>query len=82
MDFSAWFTLIVICLVMASIISNRVGVDVAMVGGLTLLILGQVVEPRNAISGFADPAVIMIGSLFCTWLHDLWYPHGLTSLFA
>lgn len=64
MDFSTWFTILVICLVMASIISNRVGVDVAMVGGLTLLIIGQVVDPQTAIRGFADPAVVMIGSLF------------------
>ncbi|MHC4415777.1 MAG: SLC13 family permease [Planctomycetota bacterium] len=71
----AWFTVGTIGLVIVALITNRVSVDVAMVGGLTLLMagdfvlgrlfdVGPILEVSNAIRGFAHPAVLMIGALF------------------
>ncbi len=65
----AWFTVATILMVVAALATNRIGVDVAMLGGLTLLLLADVlvggILPLNeGIAGFAHPAVLMIGSLF------------------
>ena len=75
MTIGAWFTIIVIAAVIAALISNRISVDVAMVGGLTLLMVGDfvlhewldygpVLGVMDAIKGFAHPAIMMIGALF------------------
>ncbi len=64
MGFDAWFTLATIGLVMAALVSNRMQVDTAMLGGLVLLMVFDVVEFQQAASGFASTAVLMIGGLF------------------
>lgn len=64
MTVEAWLTIGVICLVIAGLMSNRISPDVAMMGGLTLLMLSGVLEPIDAIGGFAHPAVVMIAALF------------------
>ena len=72
----AWFTLGTIALVIAALVSNRISVDVAMIGGLTLLLVGDFVAQTlfgslgiwadlgTAVKGFAHPALLMIGALF------------------
>ncbi|MCH7798222.1 MAG: SLC13 family permease [Planctomycetes bacterium] len=71
----AWFTVGTITLVILALISNRISVDVAMIGGLTLLMVGDFFfgylrdqyvfsDFSRAISGFAHPALLMIASLF------------------
>ena len=40
------------------------GMDVAMLGGLVLLMLGGVVDIDHAVQGFASTAVLMLGGLF------------------
>jgi len=64
MSWEAWFTIGTIVLVMGALVTNRISVDVAMVGGLTLLMLMGIIEPTLAVSGFAHPAVIIIGAMF------------------
>lgn len=70
MSLEAWFTVSTIALVIAALITNRISTDVAMIGGLTLLMLGdiflpgEVVSVPDAISGFAHPALLLIGALF------------------
>ncbi len=75
MTIGAWFTIVVIAAVIAALISNRISVDVAMVGGLTLLMAGDfvlhgllnygpILGVTEAIVGFAHPAIMMIGALF------------------
>ncbi|MBL1215891.1 MAG: SLC13 family permease [Planctomycetes bacterium] len=51
--------------------SNRIGPDVAMLGGLTVLMLLtglfpgiNIVDPPTGVSGFAERAVIMIGAIY------------------
>ncbi len=69
MEPRAWFVSVVVVLVMGALAANRVAVDVAMVGGLTLLLLGDaavggILSVPDAAAGFANPALILIGSLF------------------
>ncbi len=65
----AWFTLAVITLVTAALASNKVAPEMAMLAGLTVLlvadaVVGDVLPLPRALAGFANPAVIMIGALF------------------
>ena len=71
----AWFTVGTIALVIVALMTDRMSVDVAMVGGLTMLMAGDFVmgflwnahvwtEFPRAITGFAHPAIFIIGSLF------------------
>jgi di/tricarboxylate transporter len=64
LDFAAWYTIAVLIFVIGSLISNRVGIDVAILGGLVMLMLGGVVDIRDATSGFASTAVLMLAGLF------------------
>ena len=64
MGFDAWFTLGTIALVMAALVSNRMQVDTAMLGGLVILMVVEVVDFTQAVSGFASTAVLMIAGLF------------------
>ncbi len=73
MTLEAWYTVGVILLVVVAAASNRVGLDTAMLGGLTLLlvgdalpdaVIGDVLPVATGIAGFAHPAIVMIGALF------------------
>ena len=75
MTLEAWFTLGTIALVVAALVSNKISADVAMVGGLTMLMAGDfilvrlfgtghVITIEAAIKGFAHPAVLIVASLF------------------
>jgi len=63
-DFQAWYTLGVVGLLIAALVSNRVGPDTAMIGALTLLMVAGIIDPRSALIGFAHPAVLMVAALF------------------
>lgn len=69
MDTRGWFVSSVIVAVMAALAGNRVAVDVAMISALTLLLVadvvfGGVLSVSDAAAGFANPALLLIGSLF------------------
>lgn len=65
----AWFAVAVVVMVIAVLATDRVNTDVAIMGGLTLLLIGDAVHGGilplgDALRGFAHPAIFMIGSLF------------------
>jgi len=70
MSWEAWYAVGTIVIVILALVSNRVNVDTAMVGGLVLLLVGHAVLPgeilpvADGIKGFAHPAIIMIAALF------------------
>lgn len=69
MEPRAWYVTITVIVVMGALAANRVAVDVAMVGGLTVLMLGDaiwggILDVPSAASGFANPALMLIGALF------------------
>ena len=64
MGLEAWFTLAVLALVIAALVSNKMGMDLALLCGLILLMAAGVVDLDAAISGFASQAVLMIAGLY------------------
>lgn len=64
MGLEAWFTILVLALVVAALVSNRMGIDVALLSGLILMMAAGVVDVADAVSGFASQAVLMIAGLY------------------
>ena len=64
MTIEMWITIGVLCLLIGSLIFTRVGTDVAVIGSLVLLMLFGVVQPIDALKGFVNEGLLMIGGLF------------------
>lgn len=58
------FTLIVLALTIAMFIWGRIRSDVVALSALVALILGGVLTPADALSGFSSPVVVMMAGLF------------------
>jgi di/tricarboxylate transporter len=64
MGWEAWATLGVVVLVMGLLAATRIGPDLIMLGGLTLLVTAGILPPTDALAGFANEGVITVGILF------------------
>ena len=70
MEPRAWFVCATVILLMVALASNRLAVDLAMMGTLTVLLLGDVVwgggilDIPGAMVGFSNPALLLIAALF------------------
>lgn len=64
MTLDAWFTALVVVILVAVLLSRRMGADVAFLCALAALLVGRVITPAEAVAGFANPAVITVGLLY------------------
>lgn len=64
MTLGAALTLAVLAVVTMLMAAEWVGADVAMFSGLAALVVAGVVQPDEAVRGFANPALVTIGVLF------------------
>ena len=64
MGWEAWFTLAVVALCFGALTFSRVGPDMILVGGVTLLLLSGVLTPQEALSGMSNEGMITIGMLY------------------
>ncbi len=69
MDSRASFVIATVMLVMGGLAANRISVDLAMVGGVILLLVGDsffggILDVESALRGFSNPALTLIGTLF------------------
>ncbi len=64
LDWTAWYALAVLVAIITVLVRNIVRPDLAMLGGLGLLMLARIVEPDVAFEGFSNSAVIAIAALF------------------
>jgi len=64
MGWEAYLTVAVIALCFAALASGRVAPDVALVGGVAILLVSGVLTPQQAFAGLANEAVITIGVLY------------------
>jgi di/tricarboxylate transporter len=63
-SWEAWFTLAVVALCFGLLVRNRAPPDIAMAGGLTLLLVSGVLTPAQALAGFANEGMITVGVLY------------------
>lgn len=64
MSWEAWFTLAVVALCFGLLVRNRAPPDIAMAGGLTLLLISGVLTPAQALAGFANEGMVTVGVLY------------------
>ncbi|WP_370980473.1 SLC13 family permease [Agaribacterium sp. ZY112] len=60
----ALLTLAVLTFVLLALISNKVAADLVLMAAVTILILSGVLSPAEALTGFANPGVITIATLY------------------
>lgn len=64
MAWQAWTTLGVILLILSLLIFTRLAADVVLVGGVTLLLLTQVITADQALGGLANDGMVTVGVLY------------------
>ncbi|MEX2639121.1 MAG: SLC13 family permease [Balneolales bacterium] len=64
MEFEAWAVLGVIFLCFGVLFSTRVPPDLVFIGGLTVLITGNIVQPSEALVGFSNQGMLTVAALY------------------
>jgi di/tricarboxylate transporter len=64
MGFEAWLTVSVLLSILALLATTGIPSDLAMFGGLTLLMISGILTPQEALSGMAQPAMLTVAALF------------------
>jgi di/tricarboxylate transporter len=64
MGLDAWLTVAVLTAILALLVATNVAADLAMFGGLTVLLLAGIITPREALAGMAEPAMVTVAALF------------------
>ena len=64
MGIDAWATIAVVGGILAILVVTNVASDLAMLGGLGILMILRILEPREALAGMAEPAMITVAALF------------------
>lgn len=64
MPLEAWFTVIVVLTILVSLVMTRIGADIILMAGLTLIIGFGVLSPAEAFSGFSSSGLVTVGVLY------------------
>jgi len=64
LTWQAWLSLGVIAAVLATLIWGRVGPDVVLVGGVTVLLLAGVLDTGEAFAGMSNPGMLTVAVLY------------------
>ncbi len=64
MAWEAWFTLGILIFVLGMLIMTRIGPDLIMLAGLTLLLVSGVLGAGEALEGLSNPGMVTVGVLF------------------
>ncbi|MBK1719666.1 SLC13 family permease [Thiocystis violacea] len=64
MTWEAWFAVAVVMLVIGSLALTKIGADVVLVGGVTLLLLTGVLTPAEALVGLSNEGMVTVGVLY------------------
>jgi len=59
-----WITSAVLLLTLYLLITEKISVDLTAIGIMVILVVSRILTPREAIGGFANPAVITVGAMF------------------
>lgn len=64
MGWEAWYTLAVVALVTGALVKTRVGPDMILIGGVTLLMAAGILTTEGALAGLAQESMVTVGALF------------------
>lgn len=64
MTIAGWCVIFAILLCLVLLISTRLSPDIIFLGGLTLLIVGKIVTPEQALVGFSNQGMLTVAALY------------------
>ncbi len=64
MSWEAWFTIGVVFLLSGVFLFTRWATDIALLGGVTLLLVVGVITPEQALSGLSNEGMVTVGALY------------------
>ncbi len=64
LTWQSYFTAAVLVVLLVALVSRRIGTDVLFLAALAALLVADVIDAREAVAGFANPAVITVGLLY------------------
>ncbi len=64
MTWEGYATVSVVVAVLTTLVTTRIGPDLVVLGGLTLLLVLGIINTEEALSGFSNSALVSIGALF------------------
>ncbi len=59
-----WLISLILAVTVYFLITEKISIDLTAIGILVLLVLSGLLSPREAVSGFANPAVITVAAMF------------------
>jgi len=59
-----WLLSTILCLAVYLLITEKISVDLTAIGIMVLLVVSRILTPKEAVGGFANPAVITVGAMF------------------
>jgi len=59
-----WITSAILIFAVYLLITEKISVDLTAIGIMVLLVVSRILSPKEAIGGFANPAVITVGAMF------------------
>lgn len=59
-----WITSAILIFTIYLLITEKISVDLTAIGIMVLLVVSRILSPKEAIGGFANPAVITVGAMF------------------
>jgi di/tricarboxylate transporter len=59
-----WLISVILLLTLYLLITEKISVDLTAIGIMVLLVVSNILTPKEAIGGFANPAVITVGAMF------------------
>jgi len=77
-----WIVAGVLAVIVVALVVGRIGADLILLGGLAMLLLTGVLDPAEAVMGFAQPAVVTVAVLYvvAAGLRDTGAMTGLTAM--
>lgn len=64
MDWHGWTTLGVVVATSAALVSTRLAPDLILAGAVTALLTAGILEPKEALAGFANEGMVTVATLF------------------
>lgn len=64
MEWESWYTLAVVIVCISLLVARRHASDVILMAGLTLLLLGGILSPAEALAGLANEGMVTVGVLY------------------
>jgi di/tricarboxylate transporter len=59
-----WIITTILLITLYLLITEKISIDLTAIGIMVLLVVSRILTPKEAVSGFANPAVITVGAMF------------------